>query len=167
MRVRTARHADFAAIAAVELSAGELFAGTHMAWAVGETTNVVDLAEAAAAGMLWVAEEDREIAGFLLAEVCGKDLHIWEIAVHRDWQRRGTGRALLETATAAGAARGCSQATLTTDRQLAWNAPYYASLGFAELAGPSCPARLAAQMASEPQPHLRCAMSRAISPSAP
>ena len=160
--IRHAQHNDFAAIARVEVSAGELFADTHMAWAVGETTDADDLGDTAAAGLLWVAEGQDEIVGFLLAEIFPADLHIWEVAVHRGWQNQGIGRALVETALIAGAVQGCNRATLTTDRTLPRNAPYYDRLGFIEFAESDRPARLSAQLASEPMSHLRCAMGRVL-----
>lgn len=162
IRVRPGVAADFPAIAAVERSAGALFAGTHMDWAVGELTDEADLAEAAQANMLWVAECDGEIAGFLLAEGIDGDLHIWELAVGRDRQRRGIGRKLVEVALAEATERGFAAATLTTDRTLAWNAPWYRGLGFRAFPSAEIPARLAAQLASEPSPHQRCAMIREL-----
>ena len=130
-----------------------------MAWAVGEVTASEDIAEAAEAGTLWVAEIGGAVAGFLLGEGIGEDFHIWELAVARERQRRGIGRVLLETALSDAARRGFARATLTTDRSLAWNAPWYRALGFAEVSD-ALSARLAAQLATERDPQKRCAMVR-------
>jgi ribosomal protein S18 acetylase RimI-like enzyme len=162
IRIRAGRAGDAAAINAVELSAGTLFAGTHMAWAVGDVTDPYELAEAAGEAMLWVAEAEGKLCGFLLAEGIGDDFHIWEIAVDRDHQRRGVGRLLVETALAEAARRGFARATLTTDRSLAWNAPWYRGLGFAAIEGEALPPHLAEQLAGSPAPEQRCAMVRSL-----
>lgn len=136
-----------------------------MDWAVGDVTDPVELAEAAEAETLWVAEDDGRVCGFLLGEAAGSDFHIWEIAVHRDYQRQGIGRKLVETVLDEAARRGFSQATLTTDRTLAWNAPWYRGLGFREIAVGELSPRLAAQLGCETVPQRRCAMARALRPS--
>jgi ribosomal protein S18 acetylase RimI-like enzyme len=162
IRVRPGSPADVPALQAVERSAGERFRGTHMDWAVGEVTDAADFAAAARAGALWVAETERGVAGFLLAEAAGPDFHIWELSVALEQQGRGIGRSLLEAALAEAAARGFVRATLTTDRTLAWNAPWYARQGFAALADGELDVRLADQLRSEPRPELRCAMMRSL-----
>ena len=54
----------------------------------------------------WIAERDGVIAGFLLCHVLrlrsneGRELVLYEIGVHRDWRRRGVGRALVDEAIA-------------------------------------------------------------------
>lgn len=161
MRIRPGQRCDFAAINRAELSAGTLFEGTHMAWAVGDSTPATVLDEGVENDSLWVAEADGMVAGFLLVEEIGRDLHLREVAVSREFQGRGFGRALVETALAEAARRGLAAVTLTTDRTLSWNAPWYAKLGFAILSGSDIPRRLARQLATEPERHQRCAMRRA------
>jgi ribosomal protein S18 acetylase RimI-like enzyme len=162
MEIRPGRIADFAAISQVELSAGTLFEGTHMAWAVGDTTPLSILREAVENQALWVAGVDAEIAGFLLAEAIDSDFHLREVAVSRAYQGCGIGRALVETAVAEAARRGLAAVTLTTDRTLPWNAPWYEKQGFAILSGGAVPPRLAKQLAAETEPQHRCAMRRAV-----
>ncbi len=112
--------------------------------------------------VLWVAETDVAIAGFLLAEALDGDLHIRELAVSRECQGRGVGRALVENTLDEAARRGLDAVTLTTDRTLPWNAPWYLQIGFKILTGQDIPPRLARQLKAEPQPHQRCAMRRAV-----
>ncbi len=157
--VRLAQEGDVAAITAVELSAGEMFAGTHMAWAVGETTPVADLIASIASGDLWVAVDADEVVGFLRAEQLGSDFYVDEVAVAGSHARQGVGRLLIEAALAEAVRRGHLRATLTTDRDLPWNAPYYARLGFRLLAHEVTPPELAARLASQPSPDRRCAMA--------
>jgi ribosomal protein S18 acetylase RimI-like enzyme len=162
IRIRRGAAADVPALHAVERSAGERFRGTHMAWAVGEVTDAADLLAGAEAELLWVAEAEDGVCGFLLAEGIGRDFHIWELSVDQRHQGQGVGRDLLEAALGEAARRGFERATLTTDRTLAWNAPWYARRGFHEVSGGELDPRLTAQMKSEPEPARRCAMARAL-----
>ena len=78
----------------------------------------------------WVAEVDDQIVGFLCAESAAKDLHIWELAVRREWQGRGIGRRLMKTVLDHARQNGFVSVTLTTFRDVPWNEPFYRSLGF-------------------------------------
>jgi predicted N-acetyltransferase YhbS len=160
--IRPGNSADLPAIADIERSASRLFVGTHMEWAVGETTPVGELAAALGRGDLWVAEVNGSGAGFLLAETLGGDFYIHELAVGAAFQGRRVGATLIKAALVDARARGFGAATLTTDRELPWNAPYYARLGFTMLGDADTPPELAARLASQPSPNRRCAMRRAI-----
>ena len=162
MEIRPAIVADISAIAGIEQSAGALFRGTHMDWAVGETTDQCILSHAVAECNFWVAEVKGQLVGFLLAGTCGAAFHISEVAVHQDYRRQRIGAALVEAALVEAQRRGHRQATLTTDQALAWNARYYERLGFSVLAPDETPAELAVILAGERNPHLRCAMTQAL-----
>ena len=60
--------------------------------------------------------------------------HLDQISVHPDHARRGLGAALLEAAAQRATLKGHGSLTLTTYADIAWNAPFYARHGFAELA---------------------------------
>ncbi|MDP9808759.1 GNAT superfamily N-acetyltransferase [Rhizobium tibeticum] len=85
------------------------------------------------AGLLLVAadDEDQSIA-FLAAEEIETSLYVIEFDVCQAWQRRGTGRRLMLAVIEMARAGGFSGVTLTTDRDVPFNAPFYASLGFIE-----------------------------------
>lgn len=161
--VRLARAADLAQLADVQLSAGELFRGTHMDFAADHPpTPLEDFEAACAAETLWVSEDAGRRNGLLLAEASRDDLHILELSVAAGAQRRGIGSALLAAAIAAARARRLSSLTLTTDRTLPWNAPFYARNGFAMLTPDTTPGWLRAILRHEAQaglkPEWRCAM---------
>ena len=162
MKIRPAIVADISAIAGIELSAGALFRGTHMDWAVGETTDRSKLSAAVAERNFWVAGVEGQLAGFLLAGTSGAAFHISEVAVHQEYRGQRIGAALVEAALVEAQRRGHGRATLTTDRALAWNARYYERLGFSVLEPDETPTELAVILASERNPHLRCAMTRAL-----
>ncbi len=164
--IRLARPADLPLLPAIEASAATLFAGTAMAQVVGgPTTPMSALDHGLAAGSLWVAA-DVAPCGFLLAAAESGWLHILELSVQRDAQGRGHGAALLQAAIAAAPGLGCGQLSLTTDRLLAWNGPFYARHGFVERAAddPALPDWLAAMPAREAasglDPARRCIMVR-------
>ncbi|HPU15468.1 MAG TPA: GNAT family N-acetyltransferase, partial [Polymorphobacter sp.] len=143
--IRLARRADLPCLADIQLSAGELFRGTHMDFAADHPpTPLEDFEAACADATLWVSEADGQCNGMLLAEASRDDLHILELAVAASAQRRGIGSALLAAAIAGARAHGLASLTLTTDRTLPWNAPFYARNGFVILTPEATPGWLRA-----------------------
>ena len=63
--------------------------------------------------------------------------HLQEIAVVPEQMRRGIGSALLEASCEWARHAGYGAITLTTFADVAWNGPFYASRGFAELQSPT------------------------------
>ena len=88
-----------------------------------------------AAGLLWIAD-DAECGpiGFLAGELADGGLYIGQISVAFEHQRRGLGRRLMRTAIDWARGEGLAEVTLETFRRVPWNGPFYASLGFRELA---------------------------------
>jgi predicted N-acetyltransferase YhbS len=109
-----------------------------------------------------VAEDGSGPIGFAACEPFDDALHLWELAVRRERQGQGVGRALIRAVIDAAGARGCAAVTLTTFREIAWNAPFYARLGFLELAAHELDGRLAEVLSREAAKGLdvvaRCAM---------
>lgn len=73
-------------------------------------------------------------AGFAVAGPLGHGLHLRELSVDPAHGRRGLGTALVETVIAAAREQGFAGVSLTTFRDVPFNAPFYARLGFDELA---------------------------------
>nr|WP_276512636.1 GNAT family N-acetyltransferase [Methylopila capsulata] len=89
------------------------------------------LRRALADGLLLVAEvEDGRTAGFVAAAPLDAALHVFTIAVDPAHMRRGLGRALMTAALEHAAWAFWPAVTLTTFRDVPWNAPFYRSLGF-------------------------------------
>lgn len=158
--VRPAVLADAERLPAVERSAAEAFRGQLHDWiaddSVAEPAFHAPLIEA---GTAWVAEVDGEIAGFVSCQVVvDAHLHVWELAVALPFQRRGVGRALMSRAIDHAHGMGLASVTLTTFENVPFNAPFYASIGFA-LDEPPSP-RLAGILDGERARGLthRCAM---------
>ena len=165
-RLRRARLADVPRLPMLEQSAGELFrTAPGLAYvADGENHSVDRYRTLVADGWSWVVRDaDGSLCGFLCAEQIGDTLHIWETGVRRDRQRAGIGRRMLRTAIRAARRQGIVAVTLTTFRDVAWNAPFYAALGFRELPPAGMPPHLEAILDREAQaglpPARRCAMA--------
>jgi ribosomal protein S18 acetylase RimI-like enzyme len=99
--------------------------------------------------------------GFLAAEIVNRDLHLWELAVRKDLQKRGIGRQLVCAAEIFAKEGRLESLTLTTFSHVPWNAPWYSRLGFEISIGDE---RLAALVRAETErgwPR-RCAMKKTI-----
>lgn len=149
--IRHARPDEIEALAAIEIDAAQSLVDAGIPFLDGIHATPRHLLEASLAdGLLFVAtNEDDRLVAFLAAHACDGGLYIGEVDVARAWQRRGIGRALVQTAVDIARNRGLWGTMLTTDRFLPFNAPFYASLGFCEVAGTELPPKLAAVLAAE------------------
>ena len=68
--------------------------------------------------------------GFVIALKMDDVLHVEELDVLPEFGRRGIGTALLEHVCNWAASNGISSATLSTFREVPWNAPFYLKHGF-------------------------------------
>ena len=80
------------------------------------------------------ADSGNEPIAFLAGKERDGMLYVEEVDVARAWQRRGVGRRLMATAIETARASRLIGVTLTTDRFVPFNAPFYAKLGFVEIA---------------------------------
>ena len=164
---------DISLLPGIERSAGQAFAAyAHLAWLVdGDVMSVDEHARLAALGTSWVAGS-QQLLGFVCAESFIQDssqrgreqcidLHIWELAVQVDSQGKGVGTALMRHVIDLAATR-YSGLTLTTFKDVAFNAPFYERLGFSRIEDVSVEPRLAEVLAAEQAHGLpiedRCAM---------
>jgi GNAT superfamily N-acetyltransferase len=166
--IRLARPSDAQGLPDVERDAGRSFLTIpDLAWIASDTvTSADEHLSRIVQGTIWVAEHaSAGVIGFLNAEVTGPELHIWETAVRGEFQQRGIGARLLDAALDHARAAGLAALSLTTFRDVAWNAPFYARNGFAIVEGDALDERLASllrQEASWGMPR-RCAMRRPVS----
>nr|WP_246499692.1 GNAT family N-acetyltransferase [Azospirillum soli] len=100
--------------------------------------------------LLFAAFDERDIpVGYGGGYIAEDWLHIGEVDVYPDWQRKGIGRRIMNALLEEGLTRKLKGATLTTDRFAPFNAPFYSSLGFQPVGGDECPERLRAILAAE------------------
>lgn len=130
--VRPTRPGDVTALAAIEHAAGQRFRDyPELAWlAEGEVISAEQHLDYAERGLSWLALANDQPVGFILAELHASSLFIVELSVHLDWQGKGIGRRLIACVADQARKRGLASLTLTTFRDVPWNAPFYARLGF-------------------------------------
>ncbi|WP_243787754.1 GNAT family N-acetyltransferase [Saccharopolyspora gloriosae] len=163
MRIRDVAAGEVALLPEIERAAGVWFRDIGMGCVADDPPMPVRaLAAYREAGRLWVAAGAAGPVAFLAAEPLEDALHVVQLCVHPVWARRRIGAALLEDAAARAAGLGCAALTLTTFRDVAWNAPYYARLGFRTLGAEELTPGLAAHLAHEAErlPQQRVAMRR-------
>jgi GNAT superfamily N-acetyltransferase len=132
--IARARPSDLAALAAIELAAAALLEGHAPASVLRETTSEAALRAAQAAGRLWVALEGDAPVGFALVEVLPSGRpHLQELSVDPRHGRRGVGSALVRAVCEWTRRSAAGEITLTTFRDVPWNLPFYARLGFEEI----------------------------------
>lgn len=135
LTLRPARAEDVAALQAIELDAAGAYA------VLPETRFCLDLPTRKAEehklardqGLATVAEVGGRIIGFVLAVLKDGRAHILECAVSRQHQGRGYGRRMLAVVEAWAREVGSDEVTLTTFRDVPWNAPFYRSLGYQDI----------------------------------
>ncbi|WP_090859458.1 GNAT family N-acetyltransferase [Nocardioides lianchengensis] len=127
--VRPARAADLPLLAGIEADADELFLERFGNPPWDPPTPGQD--RAFEPGFLLVAA--RPPVGFAHVLEIDGDAHLELLAVRRDHGRQGIGTALVAAAKAEARARGHRRLTLSTYRDVPWNAPFYERLGFREL----------------------------------
>jgi len=162
--LRLARPADAELMPPIEAAAGQLFkqvegleeiAGNH-------TLPVPRLERYIRKGHCLIAHVGDIPAGFLVNEPFSRELHIWEVDVHPDFQGRGLGAGLMRACIVDARNSGFRAVTLTTFRDVPWNAPFYERLGFEEVTALDAHPRLAGELAVEADHGLpierRCAM---------
>lgn len=146
--IRPAQQDELAALPAIERAAAAQFRQTAFA-AMADAplaTEVLDPAH----DQIWVAvAPDGQLVGFALAHRVDDAAHLHELDVHPDHARRGLGRHLIDAVAAWAQGDGLSAITLTTFRDIPWNGPYYARLGFRALADDELPPGLRAIRQSE------------------
>jgi GNAT superfamily N-acetyltransferase len=129
--IAAARPEDLARLPAIELAAARLLAGQAPESVLNETTSQDVLEDARRDGRLWVALADDSPVGFAHVEVIERGAaHLEEIDVHPDHGRRGIGTRLVAHVCRWAEAEGYRSVSLTTFRDIRWNMPFYARLGF-------------------------------------
>jgi GNAT superfamily N-acetyltransferase len=163
--VRPARPEDAARLPAVEDSAGALFrTAPGLEWVADDGSLSAEAHRPfIESGTTFVVEaEGGALTGFVACEAVGDVLHVWELAVAAEAQRRGLGRRLMQAARDKAEALGLAGLTLTTFRDVAWNAPFYERLGYRVLSSSELDPRLADILRNEVERGLpadrRCAM---------
>ena len=132
--VALARPQDLRLIPSIELAAAQLLRGHAPETVLNEVTSDRVLSDAQRDGRLWVALAGDTPVGFAHVELFEPNaIHLDELDVHPHHGRRGLGTRLVRAVCAWAQARGDLSVTLATFREVPWNMPFYARLGFEEI----------------------------------
>jgi GNAT superfamily N-acetyltransferase len=132
--IRAATLADIPDLIHIEVDAGELFRSIGFEAVAEDRPTAEFFSSSIDVGHAWIwASETGQPAGFLLIEPLADSAHIEQVSVRRDFAGRGIGATLIDYADHWAVSNGYAALTLTTFRDVPWNAPYYVRLGFREL----------------------------------
>jgi ribosomal protein S18 acetylase RimI-like enzyme len=133
--LRPATLHDLPALHAIERSATELYYEEGFSPAQVDPRSEADMRLLLKYTTVLLACEDDEPVGYASFYTRGPFLHLEEIAVRRDRQRRGCGRALAQQVLAeARADPQCTHLSLVTFSSARWAVAMYTNLGFRFLA---------------------------------
>ncbi|MDP4509430.1 GNAT family N-acetyltransferase [Nonomuraea turcica] len=125
--VRWAVAGELAGLVTIELAADRLFEQVGITFPPG-TTMIEEVDDPGT-----VLVEGAPPAGFALVGWVDGNLHLDQLAVHPDHMRKGIGGRLVAAVIDHAGAAGAPHVTLTTYRDVPWNAPWYARHGFTVL----------------------------------
>lgn len=135
--IRPAHRLEISTIQTIERASAQRFVGFMDAIADDEPSPLELLAARQAAGGLVVAEVQDHgtvtLAGFVMFRPLQQSLYIEQIDVLPAFERRRIGAALIDAAASHARAGSLTSLTLSTFRDVPWNAPYYRRLGFVDI----------------------------------
>jgi len=136
LKIRPATERDLENVQRIERAAGGLFSRVGMeAVAAAEPPSIAQLLAYVEDERAFVAADDHDLPfAYVLVDEVDGCAHVEQVSVHPDQSGRGVGRDLIEHIATWADARGLEAVTLTTFRDVPWNAPYYERLGFRALA---------------------------------
>ena len=159
---RPATEYDLDAIRSIEISATQKFRD-YLGVDIPATTvpeNIV--LESIGQAHAWIYIDNEIPVGFIVARRLDDGVHIDEFSVAYEYQNKGIGRYMLNEFISVTQADRYPHITLTTDKSIPWNAPFYRKFGFAEIPLNDCSLHLEEILLSEknrsPVPNNRIAM---------
>jgi GNAT superfamily N-acetyltransferase len=146
--VRAAARPELQTIQTIERASAQRFLGVMDAVANDEPSPLPLLDARREAGGLLVAEFQAggasALAGFVIFRPLEESLYVEQIDVLPDFGRQRIGATLIDAVADQARNMGLARLTLSTFRDIPWNAPYYRKLGFADLDGQALSPGLAA-----------------------
>lgn len=130
--VRSAHVKELTLLAHIEKSAASLFLDTSYSFLVNDKPLSLDFVrQRFQAGQVWVAVDQHDVVvGYAITREVEDALYLQQIDVAPEHGRRGLGSALVNTVCSWAKLHGYRVVTLSTFRDIPWNAPFYSKLGF-------------------------------------
>lgn len=133
--IRIARRSEIETLRSIEKMAATRLLGTALAWVAGDDpTDAAAFAERIDDGRCLVATRDDAPVAFVIYSAIDGAAYIEELDVLPDHAGHRLGAWLIDAVATQAAERGLPALTLSTFRDVPWNAPYYRRLGFADIA---------------------------------
>lgn len=130
-QIRLANADELLALPAIERAAGKQFVEFGMDYLDNITVSMETLIESQKSGHVWVITTDvAEAVGFAVISADETRIHLEEIDIEPAHSRQGLGKALIDAICDWGRSAGFMTISLSTFRDIPWNAPYYDRLGF-------------------------------------
>jgi GNAT superfamily N-acetyltransferase len=134
IEIRLATPTEAAECPEIERRAAQMFSVEYVSpEPASKTFSLSEFSAAQREDRLIVAlDHEGEVRGFAYMIILGErvDSHLEELDVDPEWGRRGIGARLVRAACGWSQSRGYAGLTLTTFRDVPWNAPFYARMGF-------------------------------------
>ena len=127
--IRVAAREEFPRLREIEALADRMFAAIGM----GPFTTVPEDDHLDQAAVVLVS--GMPALGFACVDIVDGLAHLWQLSVDPAAGRQGRGSALLNNVCEWASARGLPAVTLTTFKDVSWNAPFYERLGFRVIEG--------------------------------
>lgn len=135
--IRPAGIEDLPTIQSIERASAQRFLGWMDAIAADDPTSLDTLAARCATGDLLVVSDvsasSAPLVGFVMFRPVDDSMYIEQIDVLPAFGRRGIGATMLDAVAQRARGKGFTRLTLSTFREIPWNAPYYRRLGFTDL----------------------------------
>lgn len=174
VNIRKATVLDIAEMSRVELSATTAFSQLPLAFLQRLPADIPPQNNAffrsmVVLGTSWVLYDGQEMAGFICTErvIEQNCLHIHEFGIGQPFQQKGLGTRLLRFVIDWAEQQHIRRLTLTTFKEVPWNAPFYKKNGFTVISEENLDARLRALLRYEVEMGLpramRCAMELLLS----
>jgi predicted N-acetyltransferase YhbS len=133
--IRAPRPDELERLRDIERRAGALFADVGLAdVAAHEPESLEALSEYLRAERVWLVADAHDVpVAYALVDAVDGDAHLEQLSVVPELGRQGLGTALVEHTCTWAEMQGYAAVTLTTFKDVPWNAPFYAKLGFAPM----------------------------------
>lgn len=130
--IRPARVEELTLLAQIEQSAADLFRDTPYAFLASAEPLPLDFVwQRFQAGQVWVAVGQQDsVVGYAITREVDDTLYLQQIDVDPEHGQRGLGYALVDAVCAWAKLQGYHVMSLSTFRDIPWNAPFYSKLGF-------------------------------------
>ncbi|UTW55276.1 GNAT family N-acetyltransferase [Kordiimonas sp. SCSIO 12610] len=133
MKIRLAIYDDIPRIIEIEQHGGRKFSDIGMEWVTERpSSNSRDITEGINAKSIFVAVNDHTLAGFIHLGMVDNHGHIFEVSVDYELQGKGVGKLLMNSAEEWAKHHNFNAISLTTFKHVAFNGPWYQSLGYIE-----------------------------------